>query len=271
MLADGAPVHLSASQLEGARACPLQQFLRRRVRAEAAGSAAMGFGSVLHAVAEEVGEGHTPADEAAVMARVEQVWDDLGFEADWRRASELERAREAVGRFLRWHRGAAERGRTYAGAEVDFAVTLEVPAATGPQEVVVRGRADRLETDADGQVVVVDLKTGKTLPRKTDIERHAQLATYQAVVRAGGFPGAGDRPGGAELLQLRHDAGAGQAGAKTQTQGPRSDDGEVLALAADVVDALVEERVRATPGTACDRCEFRTSCPTQGEGRQVVA
>ena len=47
------------------------------------------------------------------------------------------------------------------------------------------GRIDRLERDAQGRLVVVDVKTGKTPVSKDDAQRHAQLALYQLAVAQG--------------------------------------------------------------------------------------
>ena len=71
---------------------------------------------------------------------------------------------------------------------------------------MLRGQVDRLEIDAEGRLVIVDLKTGKRQPGKADLERHPQLGAYQAAVLAGGFAGPDDGPpplpGGAVLAQL---------------------------------------------------------------------
>jgi hypothetical protein len=87
--------------------------------------------------------------------------------------------------------------------------------ASGDSErraAVLRGQVDRLEIDSEGRLVVVDLKTGKRQPGKTELSRHPQLGAYQAAVLAGGFrdlPGmtgpavpGGAVPGGAVLAQL---------------------------------------------------------------------
>ena len=43
----------------------------------------------------------------------------------------------------------------------------------------VKGRIDRLERTDAGQYVIVDFKTGKTVPSKKDTQDNAQLALYQ--------------------------------------------------------------------------------------------
>ena len=72
----------------------------------------------------------------------------------------------------------------------------------------VRGRVDRLERDAAGRLVVVDVKTGKSPVSKDDAQRHAQLAMYQLAIAEGLLP-QGDQPGGGRLVYLGKTGAAG--------------------------------------------------------------
>ena len=71
--------------------------------------------------------------------------------------------------------------------------------------MVLRGLMDRVEIDADGQVLVVDLKTSKTPPTAGKVAEHVQLGVYQTAVQQGAVEGR-SVSGGAELVQLRNDA-----------------------------------------------------------------
>ena len=64
------------------------------------------------------------------------------------------------------------------------AFTTVVELADGEQ-VRLGGYVDRLEVDHDGRVVVVDLKTGRTKPSGTAVQRDSQLALYQLAVDRG--------------------------------------------------------------------------------------
>jgi RecB family exonuclease len=160
-------------------------------------------------------------------------------------------------RFLRWH---AANGRELLAAEEDFDVVVG--------RVRIRGQVDRLERDAEGRLVVVDLKTGKTAVRNT--EEHGQLAAYQVAIAAGAFGEHGTVPGGAALLQV----GTG-AKAKEQHQEPLPADvpvaetwaGELLVGVGEGMGAATFE-VRT--GSHCARCPARRTCPLQEPGRQVT-
>ncbi|WP_130443750.1 ATP-dependent DNA helicase [Streptomyces sp. BK239] len=272
------PVALSGSALDQlANTCALQWFLGREVKADAPATAAQGFGNVVHVLADEVASGHTPADLAVLMERLESVWNALAFDAPWKSDQEKANARAALERFLTWHvdSGGLRAGRTPVASEHDFDVTLEA----GEYEVRIRGQMDRVETDAEGRAYVVDFKTGKHAPTAREVERHPQLAVYQLAVREGAvddaFDGARPQPGGAELVHLRQGAAKRDGGdslPKVQAQEALEGTagewvGDLLATAAGKV---LDERFTPTAGQHCTHCAFRASCSARPEGRHVV-
>lgn len=269
------PVVLSGSALDQlANTCALQWFLGREVKADAPATVAQGFGNVVHVLADEVASGHTPADLAVLMERLDSVWNALAFDAPWKSAQEKENARVALERFLKWHvdTGGARTGRTPVASEHGFDVTLEA----GDYEVRIRGSMDRVEADGEGRAYVVDFKTGKQAPTAREVERHPQLAVYQLAVREGAvdeaFDGVRPEPGGAELVQLRQGAAqrdGGETLPKVQAQEPLEGEwvGELLANAAGKV---LDERFTPSAGQHCTHCAFQASCSARPEGRHVV-
>ncbi|MET9834061.1 ATP-dependent DNA helicase [Streptomyces sp. NPDC006385] len=269
------PVVLSGSALDQlANTCALQWFLGREVKADAPATAAQGFGNVVHVLADEVASGHTPADLAVLMERLDSVWNALAFDAPWKSAQEKDNARVALERFLKWH--VTDRsGRTPVTSEHDFDVTLEA----GDFEVRIRGQMDRVEADGEGRAYVVDFKTGKQAPSSAEVARHPQLAVYQLAVREGAvdeaFDGIRPEPGGAELVQLRQGAAkrdGGETLPKVQGQEPLAGPegewvGELLATAAGKV---LDERFTPSAGQHCTHCAFRASCSARPEGRHVI-
>ncbi len=133
-----------------------------RPAASAARSTALGFGSVVHALADaRRARAAAPPDSTRSWSLVDRVWDALAFEARWQsrapaRAGARGRSSGSCagtsaatdGRALVAHR--ARRSRSTVGV--------------GDREVLLRGSMDRVELDADGRVAVVDLKTGKSPP-----------------------------------------------------------------------------------------------------------
>ncbi len=69
--------------------------------------------------------------------------------------------------------------------------------------MTITGQVDRLERDADGMAIVVDIKTGSSRPADADLDRNPQLGVYQLAVMLGAFEELGlTEPGGAELVQV---------------------------------------------------------------------
>jgi superfamily I DNA/RNA helicase/RecB family exonuclease len=262
------PVALSASAVTEVTECPARWFLQREAGGAAVTSQAQGFGNIFHAIADGVAAGRLPASVADIdvlMDEVDRVWGQLAFRTPWSQERERDQLRLALVRFLHWHsRGEA---RALAGSEVSFHASATLPDGS---EVVLRGRADRLEIDAEGRVVVVDLKTGKYVPTKAELVDHPQLGFYQYAVAHGGFAeqvGEGRLPGGAELWQVRHES-RGELKVQHQPRQVPDDDG-VTAIEHQLMDAVAVirgERFEARPGKHCERCQFATMCPAQQSG-----
>ncbi|WP_239377532.1 MULTISPECIES: ATP-dependent DNA helicase [unclassified Frankia] len=289
VVAVGAPIRLSGSSLSGLSTCPMRWFLEHEAHAQAASNSDMGFGKVVHALADEVATGRTAPDLDALDARLDRVWRHLAYEAPWRSEQQRAAARQALARFLRWH--TATRNRRLVASEVPFSCDIVV----GGRTVKLRGFIDRIELDDDGRVHVVDFKTGRTAPSSSDVARHPQLGIYQVAVRDGAVASTADgaraEPGGAELVHLRLDAPsapaqppapAGPAGEaaghpparapKVQRQDALPVDGPtwVEELLSEAVEHIDAERFPPRPGTACPTCAFRRCCPAQDEGQQVI-
>jgi RecB family exonuclease len=149
--------------------------------------------------------------------------------------------------------------REFVAAERDFRISIG--------RAVLSGQVDRLERDADGRLVVVDLKTGKHPPRQDDLPQHAQLGAYQLAIVEGAFDDVGSRvTGGAELVQL----GSSRKTPGVQRQDPLDgDDSWAHELVRRCADGMAGAVFDAVENDLCRVCPVRTSCPVQREGRQL--
>lgn len=256
---EGTPVKLSASTVQSIAECPAKWFQEREAGGATFSGQGAAFGNVVHKLAEHVTATDEQVTVEELMDLLDQVWDQVPFRTPWSRDAEREEARAAVERFLNQHQAQM---RTVVGTEVPFSFTSTLPDGA---QVHLRGFADRLEVDAQGRVVVVDLKTVKNPPTDKSMVENAQLGIYQYAVEHGGFsevlaPGA--LPGGAELWQLRASA---KAVPKIQAQAVQDKDEEGWVLAerqmAETVATIRSENFVARPGKHCDYCAFTASCP----------
>ena len=246
------PVTLTPSTLQTLNDCPLR-WLAERHGGTNMRELRSTVGSVIHALIAEPGK-----TESQLLTELDRVWQHLPFDAQWYSANELARHRGMIQAFVEW-RAQTRNQLTEVGTEV------EVDGALGA--VRVRGRVDRLERDAAGRLVVVDIKTGKTPVSKDDAQQHAQLAMYQLAVAEGLMSaGPADRePGGARLVYL------GKTGANGVTE--REQDPLTPAVGEEWRN-LVEQAAAATAGPqfiarrndGCAHCPIRPACPAHADG-----
>ncbi|MGX1767273.1 PD-(D/E)XK nuclease family protein [Dietzia sp. NPDC055343] len=252
---------LSPSGFGTLEECPLRWFLQK-IKGDSTDSgsaAALVRGSAVHALTQAV-EGGVPEDaiRAVVRRRAEALTLARGWFAE-RGAEEMAQMAET---FRRW-RGATRGEYTTAGVEEPFQFDV-------PGDVRVRGRIDRLEATEAGQVVPVDIKTGRSAVTKAEAAAHPQLALYQLAVARGAVASAGDRePGGGLLLYL---AGREDKLPTDRVQDPLGPE-SAAALDERVVEAgrsTVGPEYTARVGSWCDHCDVKSSCPALPQGEQVT-
>ena len=250
-------VRVSPSQVDKFITCGLRWLIESAVGASPP-SVAGHLGTVIHAAAALVAEG---ADQADIAARIDEIWNQLDFGSAWYSSRQRETASQMVARFVDWHR--ANR-RELVAVEQKLQVRID--------DVLIAGQVDRLERDADGKAVVVDLKTGSSKPSAADMDRNPQLGVYQLAVLLGAFVDFGaTEPGGAELVHL------GKAASKTAAvvQGQRAladdpDPGWAQTLVKEAAAAMAGPQFKATVNDRCRTCPAATSCPVDERGGQVT-
>ena len=266
------PIALSASALTSLDECPARWFLSREAGGEEIATQAQGFGNVVHALADRIGRGEidvSNVDRAleTLMTQVDRVWGQLPFRTPWSASRERQEVVGALRRFVAWH--TRPDARDLLATEKSFRVGLSLPDGT---EITLHGYADRLELDAEGRVVVIDLKTGKYPPPDGELAMNPQLGLYQLAVEHGGVDpllpeGVEPVSGGAELWQLRKDRFGKLKVQRQDVQQP--DDAGVRPIELQLMSAasaIRDEQFPARPGTYCDRCDFSSMCPAQTAG-----
>lgn len=193
-----AHVHVSPSKLETFEKSPLVWFVDSM--AQTPSGVIAGIGTVIHGAMENAGV--LPIDEqtderlssAALWADVEARWKELAFDAPWIGAAQKRRAQQLVAALSEYLLDAKRAGNAVISAEGRFSLDIG--------QVRLTGIIDRVERQPDGRIVIIDLKTGKTIPRDADIVTHAQLSAYQLALERGAIEGVaeGAPSGGAALL-----------------------------------------------------------------------
>ncbi|HET6211884.1 MAG TPA: PD-(D/E)XK nuclease family protein, partial [Micromonosporaceae bacterium] len=253
------PVTVTPSTVESALRCGLQWLLRKH-GGDAPATAQQGIGNLVHEAAMLADD--AALDQAALAERlaayVAQRFDAIELAAKWLAERERGRADRMLDKLVAW---LAANPRQVAAIERDFLVELD-------DGVRLKGRVDRLEVDADGRLVVVDLKTGASKPTAAEVAEHPQLGAYQAAVEAGAFDDVGTESGGAALVQLGDKAKT----VAEQAQPPlreAADPGWARKVVRRAADTMAASTFEAVANASCRTCPVRTACPISGKGRQL--
>jgi superfamily I DNA/RNA helicase/RecB family exonuclease len=263
LVAEGELVKVSPSTVESSLRCGLRWLLERH-GGNNPPTAKQTIGNLVHAAAMLVADAPVTRVRDAVRSYVDDRFDLIEVEARWLRSKEHGRAEQMVDKLLAW---LADNAREQVAVEREFDVRLGPDEASDGKAVQVRGRVDRLERDAKGRLVVVDLKTGASAPSEADVAVHPQLAAYQVAVEAGGF-GVGEASGGAEIVAV----GTTSVGPVVRAQPPlqdSADPGWAEGLVRRAAATMAASTFRAVLNDSCPYCAVRTSCPISGKGRQV--
>jgi superfamily I DNA/RNA helicase/RecB family exonuclease len=255
-------VAVTPSTVEQLIRCPLRWMVEKHGGADPVELPAV-TGILVHALAEAAASG---ADEAGLRAELDRAWDAVDAGAPWFSRRERARVHAMMDTFLTWLRTSRDELTQVA---VEQEVTIDLPAPPDGPRVRLRGRIDRLESDANGRPVVVDIKTGKVPISEADAKEHPQLALYQLAAAHGAFSrlGLDAQPGGARLLYVakRHRS----TGAAERSQDPLDDPTRWLETVHTAARSSTGPDYQARQTPDCDRCPVRTSCPLHSSGRQV--
>ena len=206
-------------------------------------------------------------DRGQMLAELERVWEQLPFESrvvlpttSWSGTGRCCRpSRSGARRPARAHRG-GHRGRRRRRARLPTA-TAGCGCAAG---------VDRLERDAEGRLVVVDVKTGKSPVSKDDAQRHASWRctswpSPRGCCRTGISPAAAG---------WSTSARPAPAGATEREQDAADAGGRATSGASSVAQAAAATaRARSSPraiNDGCAHCPVRPSCPAQAAADGTV-
>ncbi len=248
---------LSLSDAARYKACPRQFALERLLKVTVSDNPYITFGNLIHRVLESTerqaaGEGRKPdLDEA--LARLYESADgyDLGpgsIGKAWRR------------------RGTLLLTRLYADFPKDHGpvVLLEHPVSIELGGFLWQGRIDRVERSADGNLRIVDYKTGKNPPSIRESSGDLQLGSY--LLAAAGDPGV-NRFGPVRGAEFWHPLAGALRRRVTRFDPSRLE--EVRSRLLKIADRINKRDWSPTPGTACRTCNVRSACPAWPEGQDA--
>ncbi|MDR1355064.1 MAG: PD-(D/E)XK nuclease family protein [Propionibacteriaceae bacterium] len=270
------PLRLSASALGLLLSCPRSWFLQQRAGGTGTRGLAAAVGTALHRlfeldwVAQQSGE---PLTAKSVTDYLTTAWENLPYRCAAMREAGLKLAKVAFERYSGWRDGRIDRSSI--AAERSFRLQLSLPNGM----VILTGKVDRVESNAAGQAVVIDFKTGKHI----DMNRYGeQLACYELAVAMGAlgadvplavanaelvWPYLAPRSLNSADIGCRVSLDVGELFEFAQPELPLTERAAaLLALLERAVELLRAERFDAVPGKQCVGCAFARGCPAMRSG-----
>jgi len=236
------PLQLSASRIGAYEQCPMKYMFQYAWGIRGGPNPQKTFGNVMHSTIRElVGQMRkgAPVPFEEVLAIYERQWSSAGFPDEYQQGEYRKAGREQLEAF---HRSCREAPADVLYQEKAFELRLD-------HDIVVTGRMDQVNRMGDGEVEIVDYKTGRPWDSKKASE-NIQLSIYALAAR--------------EVLGLDaarlvlYNLTDNRAVATTR-------DAKALAGAeekiAEVADQIRAGNFRARPGFGCGYCDFKPLCP----------
>ncbi|MCX6704024.1 MAG: ATP-dependent DNA helicase [Candidatus Woesebacteria bacterium] len=169
--------YLSYSQIETFQTCPLHYKLRYIYKVPTPTSASQSFGTAMHATLKEFYETFASDPTSYKTSRGLEVLMTKLLEKNWVKEGYTSKKHE---------HDFFEKGKVYLSGFLKngfnpkiLPVALEQPF-TVPigKDLKIGGRVDRVDDLGNGEIEIVDYKTGANLPLQKDVDKNLQLSFY---------------------------------------------------------------------------------------------
>jgi DNA helicase II / ATP-dependent DNA helicase PcrA len=240
------PLELSASSLQDYETCPLKYKLRYDWHLPEEASAPLQFGSAMHLALKAYFDGvraGRPPDERSVIDCFVDEFGKAKIDDEVQRDLYTKQGRDQLTTFLR--SPLAHPANPVLETERRFKV--EIGGAR------VKGRIDRIDKSANGEIAVIDFKTGKA-KTQDDADESLQLSVYAlAAQRELGCVAS-------SLVLINLENGTAIESRRTPKELLAAEE-EVKTIAAKIAAGEFDPR----PSGACAWCSYQSICPTQEE------
>lgn len=163
--------YLSYSQIETFNTCPLHYKLKYIYKLPTPPTASQSFGTSMHATLkiffEEIASGSKPTDRL-LYELLENNWIKEGYSSKKHEHDFFEKGKIYLGGFLK-------QGFNPKVLPVALEQTFIVPLGSN---LKIGGRFDRIDETGNGEIEIIDYKTGATIPTQKDVDKNLQLSFY---------------------------------------------------------------------------------------------
>lgn len=254
LFTDAEKIRISPSSLDTLHKCPLKWAFENSGGRDGDSSAQI-IGTTFHAIAAQLKDGASLNDlQGEMNALWGQLQSRLEIGTGWSAKAELARALLMLEKLVAYQK---KHGRELIAVEEKFEIVIG--------KVTISGSVDRLEVTGDGQLYVVDMKTGKYPISKKEGREHPQLKLYQLAISEGQFQHLvpSREPAGAQLLYPSEGATG------TERSQPPINPQEVHEMINSDSQTISADSFIAIENKLCDSCALKSSCPIRPEGRSL--
>lgn len=259
-------VWLSPSALDSFTKCGLRWFLEKSGGRNGDSTSQL-VGTSLHALAADlfVNPERTLDDLAEILKR---NWSLISSNSGWVSEFEFKQATQRLKNFMEWHQWATQsEGRSLVAVERSIKLPLG--------RAILNGTVDRIERDKDGNLIIIDLKSGGKWSSE-EIEGSLQLRAYQlaahenAWVEENGLEKPMGEVAGASFVFLKTEYTKPQTYETAQEpldeEGREKLRGELI----EISEAMSGSEFTAQSNKYCKMCDLQSSCPLYSKGRWVI-
>jgi putative RecB family exonuclease len=247
------PRTLTPSKVSAFTSCPLAFRYSQIERRPEPPSPHAVKGTLVHAALEGLFWHHaagarTPAAAEAELAR---AWGELQADEEF---VQLGLGPDDASEFLADARALVANYFRLEDPDTTRTVAVELGVETMVNELRLRGIIDRLDVDADGNLLVVDYKTGRAPGERFERSSLGGVQTYALLCESM----LGRPPAAVRLLYLREPVAITAVASEQSIRGQRK---RAVAVWTAIERACDTEDFRPHVGPLCDHCSFRASCP----------
>lgn len=264
------PRSLSPSKVATFRDCALAFRFSAIDRLEEPPSPATTKGTLVHLALERLFWNHDPDDRGSEVAHAElrAAWgvleasgelEMIGLDDDVAKAAFLADAGTLIDGYLRLEDPAAV---TPIG--VELTLETEIASADESSSVLLRGIIDRLDVADNGDLIVVDYKTGRVPGPNQEQQRLAGVHFYALLCEHV----LGRRPAKVRLLYLREPVCIEADPSDQALRGLRQ---RTTAVWSAIERACEAEDFRPKPSALCGWCSYKALCPAFGGDPALAA